>query len=173
MARRRFLGNISTLVVLAAVYFAAGKLGLKPAHVNASATAIWPSTGISLAAFLILGYRVWPAILAGAFLVNLTTAGSAVTSLAIAVGNTFEGVVGSYLVTRFAAGKQAFQRAQDIFKFAVLAGMVSPMISATVGVTTLAVAGLASWKNYGSVLATWRVWESWCALVAALLVLLS
>src|SRR5437879_13890441 len=121
MARPRFPGNIPTLVVLAAVYLAAGKLGLKRAHVNASATAIWPCTGISLAAFLILGYRVWPAILAGAFLVNLTTAGSAVTSLAIAAGNTLEGVIGSYLVTRFAAGKQAFQRAQDIFKFAVLA----------------------------------------------------
>src|SRR5256886_17400508 len=154
MARPRFPETIANLVVLAAVYLAAGKLGLKLAHVNASATAIWPCTGISLAAFLILGYRVWPAILAGAFLVNLTTAGSSVTSLAIAVGNTFEGVVGSYLVTRFAAGKQAFQRAQDIFKFAVLAGMVSPMISATVGVTTLAVAGLASWENYGSILGT-------------------
>src|SRR5439155_1369909 len=75
MARRRFLGNISTLVVLAAVYFAAGKLGLKLAHVNASASAILPSTGISLAAFLILGYLVWPAHLVGAFLVYFNSAG--------------------------------------------------------------------------------------------------
>src|SRR2546430_14863968 len=150
MARPRFPGNIATLVVLAAVCLAAGKLGLKLAHVNASATAIWPCTGISLAAFLILGYRVWPAILAGAFLVNLTTAGSAVTSLAIAVGNTFEGVVGSYLVTRFAAGKQAFQRAQDIFKFADLARMVSTMISAKTGVTTPAQDGPARSGTYQS-----------------------
>src|SRR5947207_9240173 len=172
MARPRFPGNIPTLVVLAAVYLAAGKLGLKLAHVNASATAIWPCTGISLAAFLILGYRVWPAILAGAFLVNMTTAGSAFTSLAIAVGNTLEGVVGSYLVTRFAAGKQAFQRAQDIFKFAVLAGMVSPMISATVGVTTLAVVGLASWKTYGSIWSTWWLGDAAGAVVVTPLVLL-
>jgi len=121
MVRPRFLGNVPTLVALAAVYFAAGKLGLKLAFVNASASAVWPCTGIALAAFLLLGYRVWPAILAGAFLVNLTTAGSVVTSLAIAVGNTLEGLIGCYLVTRFAAGKQAFQRAQDIFKFATFA----------------------------------------------------
>src|SRR5207249_5808460 len=114
-------------------YFAAGKLGLKLAFVNASASAVWPCTGIALAAFLLLGYRVWPAILAGAFLVNLTTTGSLVTSLAVGTGNTLEGLIGCYLVTRFAAGKQAFQRAQDIFKFAVLAGMVSPVVSATVG----------------------------------------
>src|SRR5213083_3408310 len=100
MVRPRLLGNVPTLVALAAVYFGAGKLGLKLAFVNASATAVWPCTGIALAAFLILGYRVWPAILAGAFLVNLTTAGSAVMSLAIAAGNTLEGVVGSSLVTR-------------------------------------------------------------------------
>src|SRR5207302_3866727 len=141
MVRSRLLKDLAALAVLAAVYFAAGKLGLRLAFVNASASAVWPCTGIALAAFLLLGYRVWPAILAGAFLVNLTTAGSVVTSLAIAAGNTLEGVIGSYLVMRFAAGKQAFQRAQDVFKFAILAGMVSPVVSATVGVTTLAVAG--------------------------------
>src|SRR5205814_9506141 len=108
MARPRFPGNIPTLVVLAAVYLAVGKLGLKLAHVNASATAIWPCTGISLAAFLILGYRVWPAILAGAFLVNMTTAGSAFTSLAIEAGNKIGGVIGSCLGTGFDDGEKAF-----------------------------------------------------------------
>src|SRR2546429_3171117 len=172
MVRPRFLGNVPTLVALAAVYFAAGKLGLKLAFVNASASAVWPCTGIALAAFLLLGYRVWPAILAGAFLVNLTTAGTVVTSLAIAVGNTLEGLIGCYLVTRFAAGKQAFQRAQDIFKFAVLAGMVSPVVSATVGVTTLAVARLASWKIYGSIWSTWWLGDAVGAVVVTPVVLL-
>src|SRR2546429_2436135 len=96
MVRSRLLKYLAALAVLAAVYFAAGKLGLKLAFVNASATAVWPCTGIALAAFLILGYRVWPAILAGAFLVNWTTAGSVATSLGISTGNTLEGVVGCY-----------------------------------------------------------------------------
>lgn len=43
---------------------------------------------------LVLGYRAWPAILAGAFLVNFATAGTLATSLGIATGNTLEGVVG-------------------------------------------------------------------------------
>src|SRR5467141_4258949 len=107
MVRSRFLKDLAALAVLAAVYFAAGKLGLKLAFVNASASAVWPCTGIALAAFLILGYRVWPAILSGAFLVNLTTAGSVTTSMGIAVGNTLEGVVGCYLVNRFGGGQRA------------------------------------------------------------------
>ena len=66
----------------------AGKLGLRFAFLHASATPVWPPTGIALAAMLIAGYRVWPSILVGAFVVNVTTAGSAVTSLGIAAGNS-------------------------------------------------------------------------------------
>jgi len=100
---------------LALVYFIVGKLSLKLAFLNASASAIWPCTGLALAALLILGHRVWPAIFVGAFFVNFTTAGTPLTAVSIATGNTLEAVVGCYLVTRFAAGSKAFQRSQNIF----------------------------------------------------------
>ena len=76
------------IVGLAILYFVACKLGLRLAIVHPSATAVWPGTGIALAALLLLGYRVWPGIFLGAFLVNLTTAGSILSSLGIASGNT-------------------------------------------------------------------------------------
>src|SRR5260221_9879701 len=53
MVRSRFPRDLPLLAALAAVYFVAGKLGLKVAFLNASATAVWPCTGIALAAFLI------------------------------------------------------------------------------------------------------------------------
>ncbi len=172
MVRSRFLRDLPLLAALTAVYFLAGKLGLKLAFVHASATAIWPCTGIALAAFLLLGYRMWPAILAGAFLVNLTTAGSAVTSVGIAIGNTLEGVAGCYLVSRFAGGQRAFQRPQDIFKFAFFAAMVSTTISATIGVTTLALAGFAEWVKYGTIWSTWWLGDGVGAVVVTPFVLL-
>jgi diguanylate cyclase (GGDEF)-like protein len=172
MVRSRFLRDIAVLAALAGTYFVAGKLGLKLASVHASATAVWPCTGIALAAFLIFGYRVWPAILAGAFLVNLTTAGSVATSVGIAAGNTLEGVVGCYLVSRFAGGQQAFGRSPDIFKFAFLAGMVSTTVSATVGVTTLALGGFANWAMYGTIWSTWWLGDAVGALVFTPLLLL-
>jgi integral membrane sensor domain MASE1 len=117
MARSRVQKkDLPLLAALAAVYFVTGKLGLNLAFVNASVTALWTCTGIALAAFLILGYRVWPAILTGAFLVNLTTTGSVATSISSAVGNTLEGMVGCYLVTRFGGGRNTFERSRDIFK---------------------------------------------------------
>src|ERR1700751_5844498 len=82
--------NLPAIVLLATVYFIAGKLGLSLAFVHPSSTAIWPPSGFACAAFLLLGYRVCPGVLAGAFFVNLTTAGTALTSLGIAAGNTLE-----------------------------------------------------------------------------------
>ncbi len=94
--------TLTTIVVFSIVYFVAGKLGLSAAYVHPSASAVWPCTGIALTALLILGYEIWPGIFLGAFLVNITTAGSALVCLGIAAGNTLEALAGAYLVTRFA-----------------------------------------------------------------------
>src|SRR5207247_7481997 len=155
MTQSRCRRRVGLLVGLAAVYFRAGKFGLKLAFVNASATPVWPCTGIALAAFVLLGYDVWPAVLAGSFLVNISTAGSAATAVGIAVGNALGGLAGGYLVNRFARGRRAFDRPQDVFTFTVLAGIVSTTIGATVGVTTLAFTGLARWAEYGAIWWTW------------------
>jgi len=164
--------NLAIVAVLAVVYFGTAKLGLRFAYVNPSATALWAPTGITLAAFLIFGFRVWPGAFLGAFFANLTTAGSVLTSIGIATGNTLEGVVGCYLVRRFARGKQTFERAQDIFKFAFLAGMVSTTISPTIGVTSLALGGFANWTEYGPIWRTWWLGDGVGAVVVTPLLLL-
>jgi diguanylate cyclase (GGDEF)-like protein len=164
--------NLAIVAVLAVVYFGTAKLGLRFAFVNPSATALWAPTGITLAAFLIFGPRVWPGAFLGAFFANVTTAGSVLTSIVIATGNTLEGVAGCYLVRRFARGPQAFERAQDIFKFAFLAGMVSTTISATVGVTSLLLGGLADWTVYGPIWRTWWLGDGVGAVIVTPLVIL-
>jgi len=169
---RRFTAFLPIVAALFVVYVAAGKLGLKLAFVNASATAVWPPTGIALAAFLLLGYRVWPAILLGAFVVNITTAGSLATSIGIAVGNTLEGLLGAYFVNRFARGPDAFERPQDIFKFAFFAGVVSTTVGATIGVTTLELFGYASWMKYEPIWLTWWLGDAAGALILAPLLVL-
>src|SRR5256885_691489 len=99
------LSDASILALLGLVYFVAGKLGLRLAVINSSATAIWAPTGIALAAFLVRGPAVWPAIFFGAFFVNLTTTGSIGTSLGIATGNMMEGLFGAFLLNRFVGGR--------------------------------------------------------------------
>src|SRR5947207_16029513 len=109
--------TLLTIGIVTVVYIIAGKLGLTLAYVNASASPVWPPAGIALAAIVLLGYRAWPAIFVGAFIVNLTTAGDVATSVAIATGNTVEAIAGAWLVNRFGDGKTVFDRPQGVFKF--------------------------------------------------------
>src|SRR5262245_21565375 len=153
MQTRRFSG-LPLLVILTLVYFIAGKFGLMLASLQANVSPVWPPAGIALATLLVLGYRAWPAIFVGAFLVNVTTAGNVATSLAVASGNTLEAVCGAWLVNRFAGGTTVFDRPQGVFKFA-LAAMVSTIISPSFGATSLALAGFADWTNYGAIWLTW------------------
>ena len=153
--RLQSLKKPAVFVALVAIYFVLGKLGLKLAFVHPSATLVWPSSGLALAAFVLLGYWVWPAILLGAFLVNVTTAGSIATSVCIAAGNTLEALLGAYLLRRFAHGRRAFERARGILKFAVLDGMLSTVVAATFGVTSLSLSGFADWSNYTDNWLTW------------------
>jgi signal transduction histidine kinase len=163
--------NLLIIGIVTVVYFVAGKLGLKLASLNASASPVWPPTGIALAALVVLGFRVWPAIFLGAFLVNFTTAGSIATSLGIAGGNTLEAVCGAWLVNGFAGGTGAFNRAQNVFTFAFVV-MASAVISATFGVTTLALGGCADWASYGAVWITWWLGNVTGGLVLAPLLIL-
>ena len=160
------------ILLLALAYALSGKLGLRLAFLNASATAVWPPAGIALAALLLLGYRVWPGVLLGAFMVNVATAGTVATSLGIAVGNTLEGLLAAYGVNRFAHGREVFDDPYDIFKFAVLAALGSTMVSPTIGVTALALGGFAPWAGYGPIWLTWWLGDAGgIFMVAPLLVL--
>ena len=170
MQSRRFSG-LPLIGILAVIYFIAGKLGLMLASLHASASPVWPPAGIALAALLLLGYRAWPAIFIGAFLVNVTTAGNVATSFAIAIGNTLEALVGAWLVNRFAGGTNVFDRPQGVFKFA-LAAAISTIISPAFGATSLALAGFADWASYGAIWLTWWLGDATGDLVFAPLVLL-
>jgi len=170
--RPRSPADLARLALLAGVYFAVAKVGLILAFVHASATTVWPPTGLALAANLVLGYWVWPGVLVGAFLANVTTGGDIASSAGVAMGNTLEGFVGAYLVNRFARGRHAFERPQDMLQFAVLAGMVSTAVSATFGVTSLSLAGIARWADYGSIWLTWWLGDAGGALIVAPLLIL-
>ena len=151
----RAIPRIWTIVGLGAVYFVAAKLGLKLAFEHPSASSVWPGTGIALAAILLFGYGVWPGIFLGAFLANLTTAGSAATSLGIALGNSLEALIAARLLNKLAHGRHAFDRARDILKFALLAATLSTVVSATIGVTSLSLGKFIRSHDFGPYWFTW------------------
>ena len=164
--------KLLTVGALTIVYFLAGKLGLSMAFVHPSSTAVWPASGIALAAFLFFGKRVWPGVFLGAFLVNITTVGTVLTSLGIATGNTLEGLIAACLVTRFANGRNAFGRGTDSVKFALLAGTVGTAVAATIGVTSLSLAGFVPWADYRDIWLTWWLGDGVGAIIVTPLLIL-
>ncbi len=115
--------------------------------------------------FSFFGYDIWPAVFIGAFAVNLTTEGTAATSFGIATGDTLEGLLGAYLVSRYAHGRQAFTRVNDVLKFAFLGGVVSTSIAATIGVFSLIAGGLIQVGDRTQVWLTWWLGDTIGAIV--------
>jgi diguanylate cyclase (GGDEF)-like protein len=152
-------------LIICAAYVVAAKLSLRLASVHPSATPVWPPTGIAIATLLALGLRFWPSIFVGAFLVNITTVGSVLTSLGIATGNTLEAVFAAILVTRFAKGSHAFEKTWDILLFALYGGVLSTAVAATLGVTSLVLGGFAPWNQYSLIWRTWWLGDAAGALI--------
>jgi signal transduction histidine kinase/CheY-like chemotaxis protein len=167
----RGLSRSLGLALLAVIYTVAAKLSLHLAFFQPNASPVWPPAGIALAAMLILGYRVWPAIFVGAFLANVTTAGNLITSLCIAGGNSLEALCGAWLINRFANRREVFERAQDVFKF-VLIAVISAAISASIGPAALTLAGFAAPEYFRAIWFTWWVGDVTGYLIVAPLVFL-
>ncbi|HWH12957.1 MAG TPA: response regulator [Solirubrobacteraceae bacterium] len=151
---RSSLNAATRLAIVALAYFGAGKLGLTLASHDSSVTAIWPPTGVALAALLIWGPGMWPAVALGAFLANITTSGGVVEVLGITTGNTLEALIGAYLLVRVDF-RRTLDRIRDIVALVILAATLSTLASATIGVFSLWAAGhLPS----AAIASTWRVW---------------
>ncbi len=143
-------------VVLAAFYVAAGQIGLALAFYQESVTLVWPTAGIGLAAVVLYGPRVWPALAVGAFLTNFMEGSSLTFCLATAVGNPLESLTGAYLLKKAVDFRSEMGRLQDVLGFVVLAVPVSAGISATFGVMGLWVAEVLSVPNFP--MAWWGWW---------------
>lgn len=161
----RGLSYVGGLVVIGAIYLASAKGGLALASIHPSATPIWPPTGVALAAVLLWGYRIWPAIFAAAMIANATTAGSVATAFAIATGNSLEAVAGAYLIKRWSGGCETFSTPDSVAKFTLICVVIATPISASIGLSSLALFGYIAPKNFADAWITWWLGDVTGALV--------
>jgi len=150
---RDLLTYLLDLLGIGVVYFVLAKIGLTLASINSSTSAIWPATGFALAAALIWGYRVGPAVLIASFAANVTNVGSIYAATAIALGNTLEALVAAWLINRWCDGRETFATTTGVAKFALVC-VASTSISATVGVGSLIFSGDAP----SAFAMTWMTW---------------
>jgi PAS domain S-box-containing protein len=147
--------DVVRMGILCGIYFSAAKLGLSLDAVSGFATAVWPPAGIALVALSLFGYRLWPGIALGAFLVNASAGAPVLVASGMAIGNTLEAVVGTYLLQHIVGFQPALARLRDVFGFVVLAAGLSTLLSATLGVTSGWLGGVIPAAIYG------RAWWTW------------
>lgn len=154
--RLRDFGRADALrvVMLAIVYIAAARLGLELDAVSGFATLVWPASGIALAALVLFGGRLWPGIFVGAFTANVFVGAPLLAAAGIATGNTLSALVGAYLLRRLGFDP-ALTRVRDTLGLIVGAAVLSTLVSATIGVTSLL---LGDRISPGGGLETWRAW---------------
>jgi two-component system, LuxR family, sensor kinase FixL len=154
-SRSGIVHDILVCLGFAAAYFAAARLGLSFAFGAKQVTAIWPPSGIALAALLMSGTRVWPGILAGAFLANIMASEPAAVAVGISIGNTLEAVAGAWMLRRFAGLDAGFERQKDVLALLLFAAELSTAIAATIGVVSLCLGGVQPWRD---AVHLWLLW---------------
>ena len=143
-----------TMPAIVAVYVAAAKLGLSMAFVAEQVTVVWPPVGIALAALLLLGARMAPAIFVGALVANALTSAPLAVAAGIATGNTLE-ALGAFWILRRGGVDSELTRLRDVLLLITGAALASTTVSATIGVTSLCVGGVQPWTAFGRL---WWVW---------------
>ena len=152
---RTTLGYVAANVGVAVLYALAAKWGLMFWTLQSHVTLVWPPTGIALAAVVIGGYRMLPAVGVGALLANVLHDGPWPFALATVPGNCAEAFVGAYLLRRVVGFQPEMARVRDVVGLIILAAGVSTTASATVGVAAL---HLSDEAQAGSLMAVWTQW---------------
>ena len=145
---------VARIAVVTAIYVASARLGLTLDAVGGFAALVWAPSGIGLAVVLLFGYEVWPAIAIGAFIANVWNGAPLAVAVAIAGGNTVEAVVATYALRRIPGFRATLDRLVDVLALLGFAA-VSTLLSATIGVASLALGGVIQ-ASEG--LAAFRAW---------------
>lgn len=152
MPARTVVRLVIELTIIASLYWIGARLGLRLAFENKNVTAVWPPTGIAVAAFFLFGSRVWPGVLVGALVANITNGAPLDTSIGIAAGNTLAPLLAGYFLRRVGF-RGELDRVADVVNI-IAAGLLGMLVSATFGTTVLWLTGALS-GSYGS---DWTVW---------------
>ncbi len=167
-----------SVTVVAVAYFAGAVVGFSLV-LGTWISAIWPPSGIALAAVLLGGNRLWPGIAIGSILgncVGLAGRGTPLWSAVIvstfmAVGNVLQAVVGAAAVRRCGPSGGIFDRVPNVFAFVILGPLLSPIVSASIGVLTLRWSGLLPAEQFTEAWISWWLGNMMGDLVFAPLVL--
>ncbi|GAA2164278.1 serine phosphatase RsbU (regulator of sigma subunit) [Humibacillus xanthopallidus] len=144
----------TALALVALTYYASARLGLGLSLVDANVTPLWPPTGVAVAAMLVLGRRMWPAVALAALAVNVPISETVLAAAVTAVGNTLAPYLAVVLLDRVDF-RRDLGRLRDALAIIFVGALAAMLVSATVGAATLAAAGTITLRELPT---AWTVW---------------
>jgi two-component system, sensor histidine kinase len=171
------------IVLVAISYAVTGRLGLYWAIESGYASAIWPPSGIALAAMLLTGYSIWPGVFLGSFLANLDPSSlSEAENLqhtlsllliwsGIAAGAAMQAVGSTYLLKRFAKFPNNLTSWRELSLFFTFSGPVGCLINCTIGTSSLVIGGIITTTVWPTAWGTWWLGDTLGALIFTPLIL--
>lgn len=157
---------------VAAAYVFAGLLAVMLLFIHDYRGALWFPAGIALFACLSYGYAMAVAVFVGSFLLNAAVPEATLfASFGVALGNTAEALLGTWLINTFANGTRALERTADTLRLAFLGAAVPALLSAVVGVFVLSIANFAGIPGFANQTIAEQIALWWWGHAAGVLIL--
>ena len=164
---RKVMFRFLILNLLIAIAYVIGvKLSYEFATLPGRIASVWFPSGLTLALVYLLGNRVLLRIASGSILAislellqmeqPISIFNFLLINVACALGNCLQPLIATYLIKKFAKHKNIFSHVDTVLLYVVVA-IFSPMVSATIGITSFCLAGFIPWNNYGISWLTWWI----------------
>ena len=111
-------------------------------------SAIWPGSGIALAAFLVIGSRAFIGVLLGSFLLNALIMDSPWFIGGVTLAQVSEAIVGYWLLTRGIQSGSFLRTLPDYLRLILLGGCAACAVGAILGVFALLMADIIPPEAY-------------------------
>ena len=115
----------------------------------------WSASGLALAALILFGWRLWPGVLIGTFIVGLVRGVAPLLSLAIGFAAAIEAVFGAVVLVRFLDLRPSLDRLRDVIALLLVGGGVGALLGATLGVAAFWFADGLGNQRFAHGLAVW------------------
>ena len=151
-AIRRGASYLVEFIIIGATFFWLVRAGLSLLSVDSAAAISLPLTGFVLAAFLLRGYHIWPAILAGSLSSYLLFGSTILQSSSIVGGPLLAALAGTVLIRRWSTPETLFATPLSVAKFSFLCFIPIAVISS---VFALAPSEFANGTDPSAIAVTW------------------
>ena len=154
MRAPRSLLQVNAIVLLACIGAALAGLGLTPTLEQV--TALWPLSGVGLAAFLMCGNRIWPGVLVANLICNLLLPISMPAALAISGAATAGATAAAWVLNRLRVDL-TLGSVRDVLRYIGVVSVLGFVAVPTAGVIAMSSTTTRSWEDVGELWLRWAM----------------